>query len=233
MKFLLFALAITFIISCEYGYVKKIDDQVKNEVTYIWNSMKEKYSSIHSQNRTFHTTFIKKKSKPEIITVEINSTFPVTYKDYQDTVYVIMQNNVHRFPLQWKNNNIDFKEKKDIIDNYTTTNTDVKTENTTTINPITIDAENKTNDLKSTTNTTTTTTTKTDRSTTVHTDILNKIHSERFIELPIDKLPKSYLGFKIRIYTVNDDDFWELNYSSYDYINIMNVANSKATYPSR
>ena len=232
MKYLVLALSITFIVSCEYGYVKRIDDRVKNEVTYIWNITKDKYSSIHSQNRTFNTSFVKKESRPEILTININSTFPVTYKDYQDTVYVIIQNRIHKFPLRWKDGNVAFKEKKDIINNYTTTNTDVKTQNTTVVTPVSNDTQNKSDQSNSTTNTTTTTTTKTDHSTSVQTDILDKISSERYIELPIEKLSKNYPGFKIRIYSLKDDDFWELNYNNYDYANIMKVANSIASYPN-
>ncbi|MBK6497840.1 MAG: hypothetical protein IPG00_06585 [Saprospiraceae bacterium] len=125
MKHLGLLLMIVMLYSCG-PQVRKITDTVKNEETFIAQMSRSQSSKIDRKYRSFGITIKNKSTEQGHIIFEINSTFPVTQQDFQDSAYIVMPSKHYTFPLSKKGENIKFKEKIDVISNTTKTNVDVK-----------------------------------------------------------------------------------------------------------
>ncbi|MFZ1580902.1 MAG: hypothetical protein WAT26_07180, partial [Saprospiraceae bacterium] len=214
MKHLGLLLMIVMLYSCG-PQVRKITDTVKNEETFIAQMSRSQSSKIDRNDRSFDITIKNKSTEKGHIIFEINSTFPVTQQDFQDSAYIVMRSKHYTFPSSKKGENIKFKEKIDVISNTTKTNVDVKTENKTTplLTTTTSDGVN-TRSTDSKTETTTTTTTSTSTDTDVKSEILDKIKSERIIKIPNKVISECAKENKliIRIYTQDMEDYWDLKF---------------------
>jgi hypothetical protein len=201
--------------------VRKIDDKVRNEVTYLWSTQRSLSSGIHKMNRYFHINVKKKQSVDDYIYINILSSYPITQPDYFDTVYLVLPNQNLPFPFKRVSENIQYREKINYIATSTNVNTAIKVENTT----VTVPVENKTYQLSSQeqkTDTKTTTSTTTNSATKVTSEILDKIKSERQIIVNVNSLKYALKSpsFKIRLYTENDDDFWDIKFTGNDILKL-------------
>ena len=232
MKHLGLLLMIVMLYSCG-PQVRKITDTVKNEETFIAQMSRSQSSKIDRNDRSFDITIKNKSTEQGHIIFEINSTFPVTQQDFQDSAYIVMRSKHYAFPSSKKGENIKFKEKIDVISNTTKTNVDVKTENKTTplMTTTTSDGVN-TRSTDSKTETTTTTTTSTSTDTDVQSEILDKIKSERIIKIPNKVISECAKENKliIRIYTQDMEDYWDLKFVDQDFSSILRVGAKQADF---
>ena len=232
MKHLGLLLMIVMLYSCG-PQVRKISDTVKNEETFIAQMSRSQSSKIDRNDRSFDITIKNKSTEKGHIIFEINSTFPVTQQDFQDSAYIVMRSKHYTFPSSKKGENIKFKEKIDVISNTTKTNVDVKTENKTTplLTTTTSDGVN-TRSTDSKTETTTTTTTSTSTDTDVKSEILDKIKSERIIKIPNKVISECAKENKliIRIYTQDMEDYWDLKFVEQDFSSILRVVAKQADF---
>lgn len=232
MKHLGLLLMIVMLYSCG-PQVRKISDTVKNEETFIAQMSRSQSSKIDRNDRSFDITIKNKSTEKGHIIFEINSTFPVTQQDFQDSAYIVMRSKHYTFPSSKKGENIKFKEKIDVISNTTKTNVDVKTENKTTplLTTTTSDGVN-TRSTDSKTETTTTTTTSTSTDTDVKSEILDKIKSERIIKIPNKVISECAKENKliIRIYTQDMEDYWDLKFVDQDFSSILRVVAKQADF---
>lgn len=232
MKHLGLLLMIVMLYSCG-PQVRKITDTVKNEETFIAQMSRSQSSKIDRKDRSFGITIKNKSTEQGHIIFEINSTFPVTQQDFQDSAYIVMPSKHYAYPLSKKGENIKFKEKIDVISNTTKTNVDVKTENKTTplMTTTTSDGVN-TRSTDSKTETTTTTTTSTSTDTDVKSEILDKIKSERIIKIPNKVISECAKENKliIRIYTQDMEDYWDLKFVDQDFSSILRVGAKQANF---
>ena len=232
MKHLGLLLMIVMLYSCG-PQVRKISDTVKNEETFIAQMSRSQSSKIDRNDRSFDITIKNKSTEKGHVIFEINSTFPVTQQDFQDSAYIVMRSKHYTFPSSKKGENIKFKEKIDVISNTTKTNVDVKTENKTTplLTTTTSDGVN-TRSTDSKTETTTTTTTSTSTDTDVKSEILDKIKSERIIKIPNKVISECAKENKliIRIYTQDMEDYWDLKFVYQDFSSILRVGAKQADY---
>ena len=232
MKHLGLLLMIVMLYSCG-PQVRKISDTVKNEETFIAQMSRSQSSKIDRKYRSFGITIKNKSTEQGHINFEINSTFPVTQQDFQDSAYIVMPSKHYTFPSSKKGENIKFKEKIDVISNTTKTNVDVKTENKTTplLTTTTSDGVN-TRSTDSKTETTTTTTTSTSTDTDVKSEILDKIKSERIIKIPNKVISECAKENKliIRIYTQDMEDYWDLKFVDQDFSSILRVGAKQANF---
>ena len=232
MKHLGLLLMIVMLYSCG-PQVRKITDTVKNEETFIAQMSRSQSSKIDRKYRSFGITIKNKSTEQGHIIFEINSTFPVTQQDFQDSAYIVMRSKHYTFPSSKKGENIKFKEKIDVISNTTKTNVDVKTENKTTplLTTTTSDGVN-TRSTDSKTETTTTTTTSTSTDTDVKSEILDKIKSERIIKIPNKVISECAKENKliIRIYTQDMEDYWDLKFVEQDFSSILRVVAKQADF---
>lgn len=232
MKHLGLLLMIVMLYSCG-PQVRKISDTVKNEETFIAQMSRSQSSKIDRNDRSFDITIKNKSTEKGHIIFEINSTFPVTQQDFQDSAYIVMRSKHYTFPSSKKGENIKFKEKIDVISNTTKTNVDVKTENKTTplLTTTTSDGVN-TRSTDSKTETTTTTTTSTSTDTDVKSEILDKIKSERIIKIPNKVISECAKENKliIRIYTQDMEDYWDLKFVDQDFSSILRVGAKQANF---
>ena len=232
MKHLGLLLMIAMLYSCG-PQVRKITDTVKNEETFIAQMSRSQSSKIDRNDRSFGITIKNKSTEQGHIIFEINSTFPVTQQDFQDSAYIVMRSKHYTFPSSKKGENIKFKEKIDVISNTTKTNVDVKTENKTTpLMTITTSDGVNTRSTDSKTETTTTTTTSTSTDTDVQSEILDKIKSERFIKIPNKIISECAKENKliIRIYTQDMEDYWDLKFVDQDFSSILRVVAKQADF---
>ncbi len=191
--------------------VRKIDDKVKKEVTYLWTIQRSTSSKINRIHRYFNISVKKKESDIEFVYFNITSSFPITQPDYFDTAYIVLPNQNLNFELRKTLKNIQYQEKIDQITTTTNTKTDVKVENTTTTEAKKV-ADTETRNKETTTDTKTTSSTTTNTDVEVDSEILDKIKSERQIRVKTSDLKFALKSpsFKIRLYADNNEDFWDM-----------------------
>ncbi|MCB9308603.1 MAG: hypothetical protein H6567_00920 [Lewinellaceae bacterium] len=209
--------------------MRVIQDQVKNEEIHIFNSTKITRSKVNRNLRSFKLSFIHYKSDPESIKLEVISNFTSIEPDYKDTVYLVFPQNSTPLALGNISENINYKEKENTITELSTTTTDVKVDNTTKIEPNKSINEASKDNTQVVTDTKTTTTTQTDKNTSIDTEILDKVASKRYVQIPISELAKNppFQKFSLRIYTNNSYDFWDLTFTETEIDNIRNMMKLK------
>lgn len=228
MKLFLLLLSSIFIYSCT-PLVRKIDDRIRNEVTYLWDVQKNSRSKINRVYRSFYFTVKKKESDEEYVYFNVTSSFPITHADYFDTAYIVLPNQSQSFLFVKTFQNIHYKEKIDEVSTTTNTKTKVDVESTTSTEQK--DRGNRGSQTQEvTTDTKTTTSTTTDTDTQVNSEILDKVKSERQIKVRKNVLQNALRAssIKFRFYSDRDDDFWDIVFTQDDVKKMNQLINNKA-----
>src|SRR5690606_10556209 len=116
--------------------VIKIEDRVRNNSSFQWDTKKFSLSKVNRINRAFHSFIRKNGTEPDQIIFQVNSNFPVIEADFLDTAFVIKSREHHNFPFNHWIDNIQYKEELKTINTTTRTDVQVTTENTTKVEPV-------------------------------------------------------------------------------------------------
>jgi len=212
---------------CSCHSITRIDDVVKNSTTFQWSGNIHVRSSKLRTQRAFHLLVEKDKNTPDLVRIDIRSHFPVTQLDIHSHAWFILDHNTYDFPLHHIRDNIHYTEAINRVATTTTARTDITTDKTTSVKPVSNPGSTTAKATK-TTDTTTTSSTSTNTDVSVDRSIVDRIYSERTIHIPID-IFKSALGnqnFTIRLYTESENDFWDLRITESRKISWLKLSNN-------
>lgn len=197
---------------------KIVYDKVKKTYIVKWGKSTSARSKVDNKYRNFYLEMRKMRLANDSLSLYISSNFLITEPDYLPEAYFMWGKKIEKVDFE-NLKTLEYLENQNIINTATTTQTDVRTDNTSTTEPAKSDARSAETVKK--TETTTTTNVSTD--TNIQSEILNKVSSIRSMKVSeemideIIKLSKTQTPMYIRLYNTNND-FWDIKLSTTDLI---------------